>query len=150
MTQKQIFLSFQKFFFLEQCKTRKSRKGGGGGGEGGSQKCPQFIATTFWNKKRTLFRIFVVAGNTDCLLSRSAAHSLGLIRCLDEMNDLAFDAVGKPVDSDQIKIVLNEGAEPYNMLVARRIPITLLPKVKHELQRMLFDGVIEEITKPAD
>ena len=76
--------------------------------------------------------------------------SLRLVKHLDGMNDLAFGAVGKPVDCDPIKIVLKEAAEPYNIPVARRIPIPLLPKVEHELHCMLSDRVIEEITEPTD
>ena len=110
----------------------------------------KFITMTVWNKKRTSFWIFVVAGNTNCLISRSAALSLGLVKRLDEMNDLAFGAVGKPVDCDPVKIVLKEDAEPDNIPVARRIPTLLLPKVEQELQHMLSDGVIKEITEPTD
>ena len=96
------------------------------------------------------FQIFVLAGNADCLLRRSTALSLGLVKHLGKMNDLAFGAVGKPVDCDSIKIVLKEDAEPYNIRVARRIPIALLPKVEHEQQHMLSDRVIKEITEPTD
>jgi len=32
----------------------------------------------------------------------------------------------------------------------RKIPFTLLPKVKEELTRMLEAGIIEEVTEPTD
>ena len=76
--------------------------------------------------------------------------SLGLVNRLGKINGLAFGTVGKPVHCDPIKIVLKEDAEPYNVPVARRIPIPLLPTVEHELQRMLSDRVIEEVTEPTD
>ena len=66
------------------------------------------------------------------------------------MNELAFGAVGKPVDCDPVKIVLKYDEELYNILVARRIPLPLLPKVEHELRPMLSDAVIEEVTQPTD
>jgi hypothetical protein len=115
------------------------------------QNIGQFVGTTFWKGRRTTFRIFVLKGKTDCLLSRSAALALELVKRLDDVNqDLAFGGIGVPVKCDPIKIVLKEDAEPYSINVARRVPIPLLPKVQKELDRMLADGVIEKITEPTD
>jgi hypothetical protein len=115
------------------------------------QNIGQFVGTTFWKGRRTTFRIFVLKGKTDCLLSRSAALALELVKRLDSVNqDLAFGGIGVPVKCDPIKIVLKEDAEPYSINVARRVPIPLLPKVQKELDRMLADGVIEKITEPTD
>ena len=66
------------------------------------------------------------------------------------MNDLALGAVGKLIGCCPVKVVPKEDSEPHSILVARRIRIPLLPKVEQELQRMLSDGVIEEITEPTD
>ncbi|KAK7105840.1 hypothetical protein V1264_017168 [Littorina saxatilis] len=110
----------------------------------------QFVAQTSFKGKRTTFRVYVLRGETDSLLSRSTALKLGLVKRLDEMNNLAFGDIGVPVKCDPIKIVLNEDAEPYSISVPRRVPIPLLPKVERELQRMLSDGIIEKVTEPTD
>ena len=84
-----------------------------------------------------------VLSNCDNLLSRDAALRLGLVKRLDNINDLVFGEVGRPVQCDPIKIHLRDDATPYIISTARRIPIPLLPKVEQELQRMEENGVIE-------
>ena len=56
------------------------------------------------NKQTVPFRVFVM-NNCDNLLSRVAALRLGLLKRLDNINDLAFGEVGRPVQCDPIKIV---------------------------------------------
>ena len=90
-------------------------------------------------------RVFVL-NNCDNLLSRDAALRLGLVKRLDNINDLAFGEVGWPVQCDPIKIHLRDDATPYSISTARRIQ----PKVEQELQRMEENGVIERITEPTD
>ena len=91
-----------------------------------------------------------VLNNCNNLLSRDAALRLGLVKRLDNINDLAFGEVGRPVQCDPIKIRLRDDATPYSISTARRIPLPLLPKVEQELQRMEENGVIERITEPTD
>ena len=110
----------------------------------------QFVAKTSWRGKQTNLRMFVLKNKTDCLLSRSAALTLGLVKRLDEMKDAAFGDVGKPVDCQPVKIELKEDAEPYSISVPRRVPIPLLPKVEKELDRMLSQGIIARVTEPTD
>jgi len=88
--------------------------------------------------------------NCDNLLSRDAALRLGLVKRLDNINDLEFGEVGRPVQCDPIKIRLRDDATPYSISTARRISLPLLPKVEQELQRMEENGVIERITEPTD
>ena len=47
-----------------------------------------------------------------------------------------------------MKIMLQDGAEPYALSVARRVPILMESKVKEELDCLEAAGVIEPITKP--
>ena len=96
------------------------------------------------------FRVFVLNNNCDNLLSRDAALRLGLVKRLDNINDLAFGEVGRPVQCDPIKIRLRDDATPYSISTARRIPLPLLPKVEQELQCMQENGVIERIIEPTD
>ena len=47
-----------------------------------------------------------------------------------------------------VNIKISEGATPYHVNVARRVPIPLLPNVKDELRRMERDVIIKKITEP--
>jgi transposase InsO family protein len=115
------------------------------------QSLGQFIAKTQWKKNEISFRVFVLKGSTDNLLSRGAALKLGLVQRLDDVHDdLVFGDIGKPVDCAPVKITLRDDAEPYSISVPRRVPIPLLPKVEKELQRMEEEGVIEKITEATD
>jgi hypothetical protein len=106
----------------------------------------QFVVHVHRNKKVVRFRLFVVKGKTDCLLSRDAAVRLGLVKRIDanEVKNLAFGEVGEPVKTEPVKIVLEPDAKPYSVTVPRRVPIPLMPKVEAELKRMEEHGVIEK------
>lgn len=45
---------------------------------------------------------------------------------------------------------MKEGAVPYAIHTARRVPLPFLPKVQKELERMEEHGVIEKVTQPTD
>ena len=75
---------------------------------------------------------------------------LGLVKQLDDMQNLPFGDIGVQVKCDPVKIVLKDGAEPYSISVARRVPLPLMPKVECELKRMLSDGIIKKVTQPTD
>lgn len=111
----------------------------------------EFVATTQYKDHNCAFRVFVINSDTDCLLSRDTAVRLGLIsQNRDRIDNLVFGDVGKPIFGEPVKIVLKEGAQPYSVNVARRIPIPLMDEVKTELDRMEAAGVIEKINTPTD
>jgi len=112
----------------------------------------QFIVHVHREEKKISFRLFVLKGKTDNLLSRDAAVRLGLVKRIDanEVSNMAFGEIGAPVKTDPVKIELEPGIEPYSISVPRRIPLPLLPKVEAELKRMEENDVIEKITSPTD
>jgi len=89
--------------------------------------------------------IYVVQSQVDNLLSREMSVQLNLVQRVDAATSTFSEVKCKP-----IKIKLREGAVPYSVTTARRVPIPLHEKVKKELQRMKDCGVIEEITEPTD
>ena len=58
-----------------------------------------------------------------------------------------FGDIGR-LNTEPVKIMLQDGAEPYALSVVRRVPIPVESKVKEELDRLEAAGVIEPITKP--
>lgn len=87
--------------------------------------------------------IYVIDSDVECLLSRNTSTSLNLVKRVDETSFSTLKC--KPV-----KIKLKEGAQPYSVSVARRVPIPLQEKVKRELQSMKDKDIIEEVTEPTD
>lgn len=108
-----------------------------------------FTAKTTHNEREYQLKIYV-ANTTNCLLSRSMAKTMGLIQLtIDEIVDEVADGTGI-LKGDPVKIQIKEGATPYHVNTARRVPIPLLPKVEQELQRMEAAGVIEKVTEPTE
>ena len=70
----------------------------------------QSITKTKFKRKHTFFGVFVLKGETDCLLSRAATLKLGLVKRLDDMRNLAFGDIGVPVKCDLVKIMLSDDA----------------------------------------
>ena len=54
------------------------------------------------------------------------------------------------MNCEPVKIEPTDNAKPYCVNSAKKIPFPLLPKVKEELERMLEEGIIEEVTEPTD
>ena len=99
-------------------------------------------------------RIYVVSSATECLLSREAAARMRLIRRVDTVKKpeetifTEFDE--NPVKCAPVKIRLKDDSQPYSLPTARRVPISLLQKVKDELLKMEETGVIEQIQEPTN
>ena len=92
------------------------------------------------------FWIYVVEGDGSNLLSRRTSLEMNLIKfnedkCIYELSS---------VKCNPVKITLTEGAVPYHVNVARRVPVPLQDRVQKELDRMEKQGVIERITEPTD
>ena len=60
-----------------------------------------------------------------------------------------FDGVGVMKESSY-EIRLLDGAQPYSLATARRVPYHMLEKVQAELQRMVQLGVIQPISEPTE
>jgi hypothetical protein len=106
----------------------------------------QFIAWSELKGQTYHFHIVVVHGTVDNLLGRSIASCMGLIIRVENFEEV-FGHIGL-LDTESVKIVLKDAAEPYALSVARRVPLPLQAKVKEELDRLESAGVIEPITKP--
>ena len=106
----------------------------------------QFMAHTEVKGQLFHFRILVVSAKANNLLSRSVANRLCFINKVDEFEE-TFDNIGC-LNTEPVRIVLRDGAEPCALSVVRRVSVLLQPKVKEELDRLQAAGVIVPITKP--
>ena len=98
-------------------------------------------------------------GQTSSLLSRNACVKLGLVARIDnvqanptpnfetEFPEL-FQGLGKLEETCSIK--LKEDAVPLHIFTPRKIAHPLLPQVKKEIDRMLSQRVISEMTEPTE
>ena len=60
-----------------------------------------------------------------------------------------FSGLGK-IKMDPYKITLKPNAEPYCLYTPRKIAHTLIPQVKEEIDAMLKQGVVSEVTAPTE
>ena len=101
-------------------------------------------------------RLFVVDADTENFLGRSEASDLNLVKREQNINDVNStpsvfgDLDDKPLQCKPVKIKLKEGADPYSLYTARRVPIPLMDKVKAEIERMKANNITEEITEATD
>ena len=118
---------------------------------GGMLNCKgQFTADISLKNKQYRVDIYVIEGAcVNNLLSRHAASQMGLVHRLEETTADVFGDIGL-MNCEPVKIELSDNAEPYCVNTARKVPFPLLPKVKEELDRMLKEGIIEEVTEPTD
>ena len=105
----------------------------------------QFIAKTDFKGTKYSFRVIVVPKMIDCLMSRSVACRMGLIKKIENVE--VFQGLGC-LKTEPVKILLRDDAQPYALSVTRRVPIPLLPKIKEELEKLVSEGIIEKITRP--
>ena len=90
----------------------------------------RFEASTELNGKEYHFPVYVIdKGNN--LLSRSVSQAMDIIQY-----------------NKEIKLKVN--SVPYNVPVARRISLPLIPLVEKELRRMEDNGIITKVTKPTE
>jgi len=117
---------------------------------GGSLNCiGHFTAEAEHKRRKYAITVYVVAGETvSNLPSRETAAEMGLVKRVEQINTV-FEG-GGTMRTEPVKIHLKEGAVPYAVHTARRVPLPLLPKVKAELQRMEEQGVVERVTQPTD
>ena len=110
------------------------------------------VAVDAKNHEGYQLKICVADSDTDNLLGRSAASSLGLVqRLVDNVHVSAFgDLDDQPVECTPVKIRLKDNAEPFSFTTARRIPIPIMDKIKVELERMKRANIVEEMAEPAD
>ena len=69
------------------------------------------------------------------LLSRTVAENMGLVKCMEEINENVFGASGL-LKTDPVMMKLKEGVTPYSVTTARQVPFPLQKKVKAEWDRM--------------
>ena len=103
-------------------------------------------------------RIYLIDDLIRPLLGRSVLEDLKVIKFLANVESGhsgqdwmklypdAFQGLGEM--PGEYTIALQPNAVPFSISVPRRVPLPLLPKVKAELERMVKDGIIEEVVEP--
>ena len=87
---------------------------------GGPLKCiGMFHAKTYYKSVEYRFRVHVVQGSHSNLLSRSVAHTMGLVVKVDDVRKDVFGKYGR-VNGPPVKITLRDDAKPYCVTTARR------------------------------
>ncbi len=116
---------------------------------GGRPVCEgEFIASTIHKGKSYQFKVVVISGEKrPCLLARYVATEMQLVARLDEIAESLHSKMGS-MDTEPVKIQLKEGATPYCLSTARKVPFPIQDDVEKELQRMLKEGIIREVTEP--
>ena len=123
-------------------------------GAGGEITCYGKFQTTTRSKDREyVIDVYVIDGSN--LLGRTDASALGFSKFNRDPRAIAELTIDSDVFGDTglmktspLNIKICEGATPYHVNVARRMPIPLLPKVEDELRRMERAGIIKKITEP--
>ena len=112
----------------------------------------EFFAKTVYKDKPYKFRVVVARNRVGSnLLSRNVAAKMGMVQRVEEL-DCAKKVFGHTglLKTEPVPIKLKDGATPYCVTTARRVPFALQKKVKAELDRMKADGIIREVTNPTD
>ena len=112
----------------------------------------RFEASTELNGKEYHFPVYVIDKGSN-LLSRSVSQAMDIIQYnkVDEVkiDPGVFQDVGL-LKTEPVEIKLKANSLPYNVPVARRISLPLIPLVEKELRRMEDNGIITKVTKPTE
>ena len=112
----------------------------------------RFEASTELNGKEYHFPVYVIDKGSN-LLSRSVSQAMDIIQYnkVDEVkiDSGVFQDVGL-LKTEPVEIKLKANSVPYNVPVARRISLPLIPLVEKELRRMEDNGIITKVTKPTE
>ncbi|KAL1246551.1 hypothetical protein QQF64_034596 [Cirrhinus molitorella] len=107
----------------------------------------RFETSTHYKGNEYCFTVFIITGQSVNNLSREVSAALGLIQWIDDVTNAPSVSAGL-LKIIPVRIKLKSDAVPYAVTTARRVSVPLLPKVKAELERMVWCSVIEEITEP--
>lgn len=122
-----------------------------------------FKATLKYKENQVQKDVYVVKNQKNSLLSKSACVELGLIKLAvdSEVHEIGpdsdfkvkypalFQGLGK-MKSEPYKITLKKDCQPHCLYTPRNIAHPLIPRVKKEIESMLEQDVIMEVTAPTD
>lgn len=119
----------------------------------------KFQCTLESNNKICVQDVYVVRGLTEALLNRPAIQELEILQQVNVSALSAseryrkkfpklFNGLGKT--DWEYKISLDSQAKPYSITVPCRVPISRMPKLKAELERMQNKGVISKVDEPTE
>ena len=118
----------------------------------------KFTATLQLDKQEVREEMFVIPELKNALLGQPAIKSLNLLsRVCSVESDTAkivadhpklFDGLGSL--EGEYRIELKPEAEPFALSAPRRVAITLMAKVKAELEEMERSGIISRVDQPTD
>ena len=119
-----------------------------------------FKAKLTYRDRATRTTVYVVNGQKAGLLSRNDSLALGLVKFpIDSVTDAESEWERKHPELfkglGQLKncthtIQLMDGADPFTLYAARRVPIPLEKAVETELRAMETSGVIRKVDEPTD
>ena len=108
----------------------------------------QFTAEISLKNIQYFVDIYVIEGScVNNLLSRHAACQMGLVQRIEETAANVSGDISL-MNCEPVKIEFTDNAKPYCVNCARKIPFPILPKVEEDFERMLEEGIIEEVTEP--
>lgn len=106
--------------------------------------------------------VYVIEGNAESLLGRDSSFKLAILTQVNSVNqtsdqseldsllkeyDDVFQGIGK-VTNFEHKITIDPEVKPISQHL-RRIPVSQIEAVNNELDRMLEQDIIEEVTEPS-
>ena len=91
----------------------------------------------------------IESASVNCLLSRSDAFNMGILKFVAEINEDLFSDYGL-MNCDPVRIKLKDDAVPYHLHSPRRVAEPLLKPVKEELDKMVANSIISPITEPTE